>query len=81
MKHVSSYFDKAETATEKFAWWPVTTTISGKRIWLKTYVRLDIFFDDMGIPPRKDRSWVLIYSKNEYLLYQITKDHSCLALK
>lgn len=73
MKHIGSYFDKTETAIEKFAWWPVTTTISGKRIWLKPYVRLDIYFDDMGIPPCKERSWVLIYSKNEYLLYQITK--------
>lgn len=69
MKHISAYFDQVETATEKFAWWPIRSSFSKKIIWLKRYVRLEIMFDDMGRPPIKGRSWSLIYTKNEYLLY------------
>ena len=74
MKHISAYFDQVETAHEKFAWWPVKTTFSKKVIWLKKYIELEITFDDMGRPPIKGRSWNLIYSKNEYLLYLLKKE-------
>ena len=53
---------------EKFAWWPVRSTFSKKRIWLKNYWEGNIYFDAMGRPPIKDKSWKLIYTENEYLL-------------
>lgn len=74
MKHISAYFDQVETANEKFAWFPVKTTFSKKLLWLKKYVKLEITFDDMGRPPIKGRSWDLIYTQNEYLLYLIKKE-------
>lgn len=74
MKHISAYFDQVETANEKFAWWPVWTSFSNKMIWLKKYIELEIAFDDMGRPPIKGRSWNLIYTKNEYLLYLLKKE-------
>lgn len=74
MKHISAYFDKVEKAHEKFAWFPVRSSFSKKTIWLKKYVLLEILFDDMGRPPIKGRSWDLIYTQNEYLLYLIKKE-------
>jgi hypothetical protein len=74
MKHISAYFDQVEEATEKFAWWPVRSSFSKKQIWLKKYVLLKITYDDMGRPPIKGRSWDLIYTQNEYLLYLIKKE-------
>lgn len=74
MKPISAYFDQVETAHEKFAWWPVRSSFSKKLIWLKKYVLLEILFDDMGRPPIKGRSWTLIYTQNEYLLYIIKKE-------
>jgi len=73
MKHISAYFDKVEQATEKFAWWPVRSSFSNKLIWFKKYTQLHIFFDESGRPPIKKRSWKLIYTQNEYLLYVIKK--------
>lgn len=74
MKHISAYFDKVEQVNEKFAWWPIRSTFSKKRIWFKKYVELEIFYDDMGRPPVKGRSWNLIYTQQEYLIYLLKKD-------
>ena len=74
MKHISAYFDKVEKSEEKFAWWPVRSSFSKKRIWLKKYVLVSVFYDDMGRPPIKGRSWDLIYTMNEYLIYMLKKD-------
>lgn len=74
MKHISAYFDKVEHAHEKFAWFPVKSSFSKKWIWFKKYILLEILFDDMGRPPIKGRSWDLIYTQNEYLLYLIKKE-------
>ena len=74
MKHVSAYFHQVETAHERFAFWPVRSTFSKKLIWFKKYVLLEITYDDMGRPPIKGRSWNLIYTQNEYLLYLIKKE-------
>jgi hypothetical protein len=60
--------------TEQFAWWPVRSSWSKKRIWMKRYHCGEIFYDAMGRPPIKDRSWKLIYSENEYLMYLLKKD-------
>lgn len=73
MKHISAYFDQTEYANEKFAWWPVRSSFSKKLIWFKKYVQLEITYDDMGRPPIKGRSWTLIYTQNEYMLYLIKK--------
>ena len=74
MKHISAYFDQVEQAEEKFAWWPVRSSFSKRRIWLKKYVLVNVYYDDMGRPPIKGRSWDLIYTKNEYLIYMLKKD-------
>jgi hypothetical protein len=74
MKHISAYFDQIEQAKEKFAWWPVRSSFSKRRIWLKKYVLVSVYYDDMGKPPIKGRSWDLIYTKNEYLIYMLKKD-------
>lgn len=74
MKHVSAYFDQVERANEKFAWLPVRTTFGKKLIWLKKYIELEIMYDNMGRPPIKGRSWILIYTRNEYLLYLLKKE-------
>ena len=76
MKHISAYFDKVEKAEEKFAWWPVRSSFSKKRIWLTKYVLVSVYYDDMGKPPIKGRSWDLIYTKNEYLIYMLKKDEN-----
>jgi hypothetical protein len=77
MKHISAYFDKKESATEKFAWWPVRRSFGKKNlIWLKKYVELEVFYDDMGLPPKKNLSWKLIYTPGEYLIYTLKKDET-----
>lgn len=73
MKHISAFFDQVEQATEKFAWWPVRSSFSKKQIWFKKYVLLEITYDDTGRPPIVGRSWDLIYTQNEYLLYLLKK--------
>ena len=78
MKHISAYFDQVETAHEKFAWWPVRSSFSKKLIWFKKYVLLEITYDDMGRPPIKERSWKLIYTQKEYILYLLKKDERSL---
>ena len=74
MKHISAYFDKGEHAVERFAWLPVRSSFSKQRIWLSRYVELQIYFDDQGQPPRKGRSWRLIYTLSEYTYYCLTKE-------
>lgn len=71
MKHISAFFDTVEQVNEKFAWLPIKSSFSKKRIWFKKYVEVEILYDDMGRPPIKGRSWKLIYTKNEWLLKQL----------
>jgi len=59
---------------ERYAWWPVRSSFSKKRIWLKKYHVGEIFYDAMGRPPIKEKSWKLIYSENEYLMYLLKQD-------
>ena len=61
---------------EDYAWLPVRSTWSKKRIWLKKYWRGKVYYDVMGRPPIKGNSWEIIYSENEYLLYLIRKEES-----
>lgn len=60
--------------TECYAWWPVRSSYSKKRIWLKKYHKGEIFYDAMGRPPIKERSWKLIYTQNEYLMMLLRED-------
>lgn len=53
---------------ERYAWLPVRSSWSKKRIWFKKYWEGDIYYDAMGRPPIKASSWKLIYTENEYLL-------------
>ena len=59
---------------ERYAWWPVRSSWSKKRIWLKKYWHGDIYYDAMGRPPIKENSWKLIYTENEYLMYLLRQD-------
>jgi len=59
---------------EHYAWWPVRSTWSKKLIWLKKYWEGNIYYDAMGRPPIKERSWKLIYTENEYLLMLLRED-------
>ena len=60
--------------SEYYAWWPVRSSWSKKRIWLKKYRQGDIYYDAMGRPPIKEKSWKLIYTENEYLMYLLRQD-------
>ena len=60
--------------SERYAWWPVRSSWSKKRIWLKKYHVGEIFYDAMGRPPIKEKSWKLIYTENEYLMYLLKQD-------
>jgi len=57
-----------EKHEEKFAWLPVYSTFSKKRVWLKKYHTVNILYDDTGKPPIKGLNWPLTYTKQEYLI-------------
>jgi hypothetical protein len=59
---------------ERYAWWPVRSSWSKKRIWFRKYWEGDIYNDAMGRPPIKASSWKLIYTENEYLLMLLRED-------
>ena len=59
--------DPQRSVEEKFAWLPVRSG-SQKRIWLEKYYIQHTYYDNLGKPPIRGRSWTLIYTKNEYLM-------------
>jgi len=61
---------------EHYALWPVRSSWSKNRIWLKKYWQGDIYYDAMGRPPIKEKSWKLIYTENEYLMYLLKQDEN-----
>jgi len=61
---------------EYYAWWPVRSSWSKKRIWFKKYHVGEIYYDAMGRPPIKEKSWKLIYTENEYLMYLLKQDEN-----
>ena len=70
----NAFGDPQERVEEKRAWWFVDT-ISGKRIWPgQKYMLVKTYFDAMGRPPIHNLSWDRVYTINEYLVYQLTKD-------
>lgn len=74
MKHISAYIgNQQEEAFERFAWLPVRSSFSKKRIWLKKYVELRIYYDSMGRPPIMGPSWNLIFTESEYTLHLLKK--------
>jgi hypothetical protein len=58
---------------EKFAWLPIRSG-SHKRIWFNKYYVQHTYYDNLGKPPIKGRSWTYIWTKNEYLLEQIKNE-------
>ena len=60
--------------TERYAWFPVRSSFSKKRIWFEKYHVGEIFYDAMGRPPIKEKSWKLVYTQNEYILYLLKKE-------
>ena len=69
-------FEPALEWNEDYAWLPVRSSWSKKRIWLKKFWRGKIYYDVMGRPPVKGNCWEIIYSENEYLLYLMRKEES-----
>ena len=66
--YYGSKLNDQEKHEEKFAWWPVRSTFSKRRIWLTKYHVIHILYDQNGRPPIHRLSWDYIYTKNEYLL-------------
>jgi hypothetical protein len=62
--------------TERYAWFPVRSSFSKKRIWFEKYHVGEIFYDAMGRPPIKEKSWKLVYTQNEYMLYLLKKEEN-----
>ena len=74
MKHISAHLGSPkETITEKFAWWPVRSTWSKKRIWLKKYVQMDCYYDGDFSSPIRSNTWTFNYTQNEYLMLLLRK--------
>tara|TARA_B100000497_G_C7613960_1_gene368704 strand:+ start:56 stop:286 length:231 start_codon:yes stop_codon:yes gene_type:complete len=59
--------DPQRSVEEKFAWWPIRSG-SRKRMWLQKYYVQHTYYDNLGKPPIKGRSWTYIWTKNEYLV-------------
>ena len=59
---------------QHYAWWPVRSSWSKKRIWFKKYWVGNIYYDAMGRPPIKENSWKLVYTENEYLMMLLRQD-------
>jgi hypothetical protein len=72
--YYGSKLNDQERHEEKFAWWPVRSSFSKKRIWLQKYDIIHILYDQTGRPPIKGRSWQLIYTKNEYLVMLLKRE-------
>ena len=66
--------DPQERAFEQRAnWWKRTG--SGKLIWPgQKYIIVKTYYDAMGRPPLHGLTWDRIYTPNEYLVYELTKD-------
>ena len=62
-----------ETIVEKYAWLPVYSTFSKKRIWFKKYVEMDIYYDSEMANPIKSNTFKFVYTENEYLMYLLRK--------
>jgi len=65
--------DPKETIQERFAWLPVKSTWSNKRIWLRKYIQMDVYHDSEMSHPIRSNTFTFVYSKNEYLLYLLRK--------
>jgi hypothetical protein len=74
MMGASGIGDPQEQAFEEKAKWFKRTT-SGKLIWPgQKYVVVKTYYDAMGRPPIYGQFWDRIYTTNEYLIYELTKD-------
>ena len=72
--YYGSKLNDQEKHEEKFAWWPVRSTFSKRRIWLTKYHVIHILYDQNGRPPIKGWNWPLTYTKNEYLVMLLKRE-------
>ena len=70
--YYGSKLNDQEHHEEKFAWWP-TRSGSHKLMWLTPYYVQHTYYDDLGKPPIKGRSWEYIYTRNEHLIEQLKR--------
>jgi hypothetical protein len=73
MKHISAYFGKTEQITERFAWWPVRSSLSNRLIWFSKYTEVDTYFDEPGSLVIPCRRWKIIYTPREYFLKKLSE--------
>ena len=60
-----------ESWCKKFAWFPVKSTTSGKKIWLRKYWQVEVYIDDYGNVPKKSLTWTRVISEQEKLVEQL----------
>jgi hypothetical protein len=64
-----------QVTREKWAWLPKQSS-SGKWIWWKHYAILTIYQDKDGQYPIKGLCWQFIFTKNEFLVWQLKQEES-----
>ena len=71
MKPIGVMSNLASEWIKKFAWLPVKSDITNRRIWLTTYWVYAIKIDNDGHVPVAARHWEMIYTREEYILKKI----------
>lgn len=74
MKPIGVYGKLDSEWKTSFAWLPVYSDESNKRIWLTRYWMYVIKIDNDGFVPRKNKSWQLIYTREEYILKKLRNE-------
>jgi len=67
MKPIGVYANLEAEWTQRFAWWPKRSDITNQRIWLTNYWEYAIKMDSQGAVPKKSNSWIMIYTREEYI--------------
>lgn len=71
MKPIGVMSNLASEWKRKFAWLPVKSDITNRRIWLTNYWVYAIKIDNDGHVPVAARHWEMIYTREEYILKKI----------
>jgi hypothetical protein len=75
LKPISVYTQLELEWIEKFAWIPVYSDITYKRIWLTKYWIYAIKIDKEGFGIKSDLlNWQLIYTREEYILKKLRNE-------
>jgi len=67
MKPIGVYSNLEAEWIKRFAWLPKRSDITNQRIWLTHYWEYAIKMDAQGAVPKKNSSWTLIYTREEYI--------------